>query len=347
MRNKKIFSAVISIAMCLSMLPITVNAENNDDIFTDSIADTYNSYNVWGELEEDNNPDENDTSDYEVEYANVFQEDNHYILGNEWISTYGAINGWTIGPRKISKLPTTYFLDVGDKFDFDFTISPAMDTSELKIGIYNADTDTPTYLKHTTTELKGTYTISKAGNYNVIVTNYSSNTTAIISGKYDIIRYVNHSVSVNHISQGTNWCWAASIEMSAKALGYKTYTQNDIVKHVKGSETHAVGGYERDFPDGMEYATKNIYTTSLVRSALSSAEIIAELDAGRPIITDWVNSTATARHAKVLSGYNNTTDYLRFIDPDPNKEKPQFYTYSEAVTNTNAKWDKTYKITKK
>ena len=66
MRNKKIFSAVISIAMCLSMLPITVNAEDNDNIFKDNIADTYNLNNVWGELEEDNGFDENDINDYEV-----------------------------------------------------------------------------------------------------------------------------------------------------------------------------------------------------------------------------------------------------------------------------------------
>lgn len=354
MRNKKIFSAVISIAMCLSMLPITVNAEDNDNIFTDNIADTYNLNNVWGELEEDNSFDENDINDYEVEYADIFQVGNYFSLGDNNISTYSDLNNWNVSPNKALISKNAFTLKEGDMIDFNISLSPAVDSTKLKIGLYNVDTKKTTYINRKTDDkLVGKYTVKVGGNYKLRAENKTSDITVQLTGSYVIVEF-DSFVPVDHISQETNWCWAASIEMCAKSLGYNSKTQNDIVYAVKGSYNH-VGGSDANITSGVQYATGGTavnttitggdYTTTNT-TALTVTEIKSELDADRPIIAIFTHVNVSGRHAVVINGLSKSKVYIRIIDPDPNKVAPQYYKYSEAITNNVSEWTGTHKLTK-
>ena len=128
----------------------------------------------------------------EIDY--VERSANDEIKGNDNVNFNTSLDNnvksysinWTVAPNKTIRSANEYSLKAGDIINFDIAISPAMDTSELKIGIYNIDTRTSTYLSHTSTSLSGKYTIRTDGNYKIIVKNLSNDKTATINGKYSI-----------------------------------------------------------------------------------------------------------------------------------------------------------------
>lgn len=170
----------------------------------------------------------------------------------------------------------------------------------------------------------------------------------LLSSTVALAAYV--SITVTNVAQAkTNWCWAASIEMSADALGYSSYDQYDIVKYVKGTSADPYPnspGSGDDYTNGMKYATSNNYKATESKSTITISAMKTEISAKRPIMMAWgyySNGERTGGHANVIYAVDVDNNYVKMQDPDGNSYT---YSYSELTSTSSRKYDKTIKISK-
>lgn len=159
-----------------------------------------------------------------------------------------------------------------------------------------------------------------------------------------------NSIGVNLVRQAkSNWCWAASLEMSATYLGYSSYDQWDIVKEVKGTSSNPYPndqGSNSDYKAGMEYATDNDYTAARSSGTISISSMNTEMNNQVPIIISlgtYSGSSRISGHAVVV--FSVDKDNNRFKVKDPASDYDTTYNYSTITsTSESTRWDYTTKI---
>ncbi|MCD7729910.1 MAG: C39 family peptidase [Oscillospiraceae bacterium] len=347
---KKLFGTLISTFACLSMLSSTVSAEF--DTISDNITNSYES-----ELVQNATAQTEDFAVDEVAYDYYLDEIQPTEIGGlEYCAaaraSYTRYNvNWTVEAGKNVTGTYEFNLNVGDSFYVEVSYTPVSSTEQVDIGIINTDNNVFTNVKKTTGSLTYYFDIKTAGKYKFRVKNETSSDITV-TGYYYPITYTS-LVNVPLIGQNnTNWCWAACIEMSAKSLGYSTYTQEDIVNKVKGTTADPypnVVGSGDDYGKGMEYATSNTYTASESMSTISISSMNTVLSTGKPIIMAWGYYTGTDRtggHANVIMAVDTKTNVVKMQDP-ANGGSTKKMKYSELTSNSSKKYDKTISITRK
>ncbi|GMQ58383.1 hypothetical protein AN1V17_27780 [Vallitalea sediminicola] len=160
------------------------------------------------------------------------------------------------------------------------------------------------------------------------------------------------TLDVTLINQAkSNWCWAACLEMSAKALVDTELDQWDIVKEVKGTSSNSYPnkpGGSSDYKDGMEYITDDMYTASRVFETWTLDEIDDEIDSNStPIIMSWgyYNSSGdrTGGHANVIYAVDSSTEYLKIKDPGGDGSTITIK-YDDLFSSSSKKYDATVDI---
>jgi hypothetical protein len=110
--------------------------------------------------------------------------------------------------------------------------------------------------------------------------------------------------------RNTNWCWAASIQMTLNYYGVAV-TQEEIVARTYGTDEN---GNLPDFTGNIEQITANLNNTSIddrgrtyavtayvAKGAPAPAQLLQELSAGRPVVVAYAPS-ANMGHAVVVTG---------------------------------------------
>jgi hypothetical protein len=135
--------------------------------------------------------------------------------------------------------------------------------------------------------------------------------------------------------RNTNWCWAASIQMTLNYYGV-AITQEEIVARTYGTDPY---GNLPDFTASVQSVTANLnmssvddrgrpYTVSasVASGAPPPAQLLQELSAGRPVVVAYANSS-TPGHAVIVTGatYVQTTQgpivqSIIVRDPWPSEE---------------------------
>jgi hypothetical protein len=110
------------------------------------------------------------------------------------------------------------------------------------------------------------------------------------------------------------WCWAASSTSVLRINGYSSQTQAAFVQTVKGNTLD-----QTNLPHGTIAAWKTHYnlSTTSAYNTLSFASIKNIISSGavrQPIFCQVLWSTGGG-HDVVISGYNDTNDDLRIMDP--------------------------------
>lgn len=179
--------------------------------------------------------------------------------------------------------------------------------------------------------------------------------TAVWLGAFIMINTVAYaawnSIGVDLVRQAkSNWCWAASLEMSATYLGYNDYDQWDIVKHVKGTSSTPYPndtGNTSDYKNGMKYATGSDYTATRSSGTISLSSLNSYMNDSMPVIlalgTYNSSGTRTSGHAVVV--FSVDTANKKFKVKDPANDNDVTYNY-DTITDTSQtrRWDATVKI---
>ena len=110
--------------------------------------------------------------------------------------------------------------------------------------------------------------------------------------------------------RSTNWCWAASIQMTLNYYGV-AITQEEIVARTYGTDQY---GNLPDFTGSIEQITANLNNTSIddqgrtyvvsayaAKGAPAPALLVQELSAGHPVVVAYANSS-TPGHAVIATG---------------------------------------------
>lgn len=131
--------------------------------------------------------------------------------------------------------------------------------------------------------------------------------------------------------QKDNWCWAACALMAGEyAYSECSYSQSDIVRHVKGSTVDEPGSiWETE--NALEYATEDTLAASATLSKWSLAKLQGAIDKDYPVIIRLGDSLWEG-HFIVLRGYNPDNDVLVFNDPFTNSRETG--SYKEIVAGT-------------
>lgn len=335
MKIKKIFSTVISIAICLSVLSINVNADN----YMDNNVSVNSSTNMYDELTEDNTSfTENSIDTYEVEYVDMF-ENTYKTNFTLPVGNGGGINlcstlNWTVKAGGISRTSSEWELMVGDFIDFDLTFSPALESSELKIGLYNVNTKKTQYISHSGGKIKGKYFIKTDGTYKLEIKNTSIEDVSV-SGTVNFA--ILKDIGVRLCSQEkSNWCWAACSEMVSEYYGYPT-TQTDIVTEVKKGIVN-VSGSPEDIKNAIEFATSNKYTTpGSYKAASGISDISNQINNLKPVIMFFVVNGEN--HVCVATAVDKNGIYVKYNNPAPmNIGQVCHKKYSELISDSSNKY---------
>jgi hypothetical protein len=159
-----------------------------------------------------------------------------------------------------------------------------------------------------------------------------------------------NSIGVELVNQAkSNWCWAASLEMSATYLGYDDYDQWDIVKECKGTSSEPYPneqGNASDYSKGMKYATGNDYTATRSSGTISLSSLNGYMNNSVPVIIaigTYNSSGQRSGHAVVVFSVDTASN--QFKVKDPGRDSDVTYNY-DTITDTSQtrRWDATVKI---
>lgn len=319
MKSKKLISLFACFAILLTICP-QINA-------IDEISETKITEDIIVV---------NDVLDDEIEYIDASTSTNRNITSTTRAAY--AINA-TVNANRIVRTTNDYDLDVDDKIIFNFTHTPALASSEFKIGIYEINTEKSTYLSHSDGVLNGTYTIKTAGEYKIEFKNLSTQAVKV-SGTFTPVQFTDLGVPLCG-QEGSNLCWAACSEMISEHYGYSV-TQENIVKHVKDTEEMIdETGSPSEIKKAIEYATNNTHTCSgSYTSASGISNISDEIKSKRPVIMFFVKTNGN--HVCVATAVDNQGIYVRYNDPSPlNSGKVVTKKYTDLLsssTNTYTKY---------
>lgn len=325
MKLKKKLSVFTSLVVALSL--------STAFLFSSSAIE-YNSINDVV-IQEENNDTMFDFINFEDEPL-ISIDDSNMVLR----TTYNA--GWTIPANKSVKSTTYFNMLIGDYFRFDLTYTPALSSSDMRIGIYNKTTDTYRYFSHNAGSLTGNVDITTNGSYCICFENKSSQSVTF-GGTYVPVIFI-QKLNVPLYSQATStWCWAASSQMVAAYFGYSK-TQDQIVAKVKGSSADRTGGSANDIKNAVEFATDNTYTTtaSVSGSPVTFSAMATELSSGRPLIVRFDYSTGA--HACVAVATDSANGYFKVNDPEP---RVAIYKYSNAIVDSAYKYTQSMTLSTK
>lgn len=309
MNVKKVLSAAVGAVMSLTLLTANVSA----DYGLDGTEQDQSDY-MWDELTDDYVlPDEQ--TDADVEYSDL-EEVGYSLLSDydDGISLQSAMN-WTVGAKKVSRSTKIFEMKVNDYFEFDLAFTPALESPDLRVGIYNLDTGTSTYFKHSNGKMNLRHALKEAGKYKIEVRNNSSQ-SVVVSGNINAIIFIGPDVPF-YQQEKSNWCWAACAQMVAKGYGY-TATQTAIVHNVKNLEDgddDNLTGSPSEIKSAIEYATGNTHSCTGSYSNASGISDFNPILSGNPVIMyfDYGNS----RHVCVAEAVNIKYEYVRYNDPYP------------------------------
>jgi hypothetical protein len=163
---------------------------------------------------------------------------------------------------------------------------------------------------------------------------------------------------VGSTQRSTNWCWAASIQMTLNYYGV-AITQEEIVARTYGTDDY---GSLPDFTASVELITANLNSSSVddygrpytvtayvAPGAPVPAQLLQELAAGRPVVVAYASSSSSG-HAVIATGatYVDTAQgpaVLSIIvrDPWPSEENLARggrieYTADQFAANMLAYW---------
>lgn len=159
-----------------------------------------------------------------------------------------------------------------------------------------------------------------------------------------------NSIGVSLVRQAkSNWCWAASLEMSATYLGYSTYDQWDIVKSVKGTSSNPYPdepGGTSDYKAGMKFATDGDYTATRTSGTISISSLDSYMNKHVPVIIALGTYSSGARksgHAVVV--YSVDKANKKFKVKNPASDYDTTYNYDTITSSSQTtRWDYTTKI---
>ena len=155
----------------------------------------------------------------------------------------------------------------------------------------------------------------------------------------------------------SNWCWVATSRMFSKHFySMVSYTQNQAVAHVKGSEINE-GGTNAEIMSAINYLisgissaslslqskTHNIYSESTLIKFLDDGYVVA---VGRGWFTNINDSTSmSGAHETLIIGYAESNGKIWFIVHDPlpvNNGESYLMSYEKLVNGRNAQfWETT------
>lgn len=172
---------------------------------------------------------------------------------------------------------------------------------------------------------------------------------AVLWGSMTVYAAYN-SIGVDLVRQAkSNWCWAASLEMSSHYLGYTTYDQWDIVKKVKGTSSDSYpneAGSASDYKAGMEYATGGDYTAKRTSGTISISSMNSYMNDQIPLIIalgTYQNGSRKSGHAVVVYSVDKANN--RFKVKNPASDYDTTYNYSTITDSSQSThWDATVKI---
>lgn len=283
----------------------------------------------------DDNIVEDDTPNDEVEYIDSF------VLTNTRSTPSGRTThkiNTTVEPNKIKRTSASYSLKVDDIIVFDFTYSPALDSTEFRIGIYEVNTKKTTYLFFSDGKLKGNYTIKTAGEYKIEFKNLSTQSVTL-SGTFMPAIFTDIGVPLC-AQEDSNLCWAACSEMISEYYGYSV-TQEAIVKYVKNTDEMVNNqGSEKEIKKAIEYATNSAHTCAgYYTTASNISEISNEINNNRPVIMLFTKSAGN--HVCVATAVDDNDIFVRYNDPSPqNAGKVYTQKYETIKSNTKNKYNR-------
>lgn len=313
---------VISLLACLAMVfTICPQTTATNEIFSEVMMEEV---------------DDGDTSNYDVEYIDSFV----LTAPKSTVAMQSAHRlNVTVNPNKIRRTTNSYSLGVDDVIVFDFTYTPALDSTEFRIGIYEINTKKTTYFVFSGGTLKGNYTLKTAGEYKIELKNLSTQAVTL-SGTFIPCKFTN--IGVPLIAQeDSNLCWAACSEMISEYYGCSV-TQEAIVKHVKNTDTMVnETGTGRDIKKAIEYATGTKHTCSgSYTVATDISNISNEINNNRPVIMLFVNSAGN--HVCVATATDDQDMFVRYNNPSPvnkgNVITAKYETITSSKTNKYTKY---------
>lgn len=310
MKLKMVISLLACLAMVLTICPQTTAT---NEIFSEVIMEEV---------------DEVDTSNDDVEYIDPFVlTDPKSTVAMQKAQKLNL----TVNPNRVRRTTTSYNLEVNDIIVFDFTYTPALDSSEFRIGIYEINTKKTTYLVFSGGTLKGNYIIKTAGEYKIELKNLSTQTVTL-SGTFTPCKFT--AIGVPLIAQeDSKLCWAACSEMISEYYGCSV-TQEAIVKHVKNTDKMVnETGTESDIKKAIEYATDAKHTCSgSYTTATSISNISNEINKKRPVIMLFVNSAGN--HVCVATAVDDQDIFVRYNNPSPVNEGKVITAKYETITSS-------------
>lgn len=128
----------------------------------------------------------------------------------------------------------------------------------------------------------------------------------------------------------TSWCWAACAQMIGECFG-KSYTQEEIVKKIKGKPVNEGGSLE-EFADAIEFTSK--CSTRILKDTISFSKVKSEIRGAHPfaikIFFDW----EWRQHAVVGAGYDDESKNESVYILDPGTGSAKYYSYKELSDGT-------------
>lgn len=174
------------------------------------------------------------------------------------------------------------------------------------------------------------------GNWYYFLSNGHMNTKNLTQGNrkykfYSTGRLLSTEILVETQRQHMDsWCWAASSAMVGTYNTSSTKTQEDIVKHVKGSIID-LGGVDSEMIDGINYASNYTKSAKQIMAAnVTYKTMVSYIDKNHPFIINlnWGNGFG---HAIVASGYKNDEKEICVINPGDLIIIPKYYSYDELM----------------
>lgn len=318
MTVKKLISLLACLAIIVTLCPQTI-----------AINETFKSMIM------DYDPVEDDTPNDEVEYIDSFVLTNT----NTTYSTRTAhrINT-TVEPNKTKRTTDSYYLEINDIIVFDFTYTPALDSTKFRIGIYEVNRKKTTYMVFSGGKLKGNYTITTAGEYKIEFKNISTQSVTV-TGTFTPAKFTDIGVPLCG-QEDSNLCWAACSEMISEYYNYSA-TQEAIVKYVKNTDKMVnEKGSSGDIKEAIEYATNSTHTcTGYYATASNISEISNEINNNRPVIMLFTNGSGN--HVCVATAVDDQDLFVRYNNPMPlNTGKVYTKRYNTLISSESNKYNK-------